>query len=278
MISAGKVTSSPASAAARQQPCSPARPEPHPSRSCQLIAGCCSAAGQRLLCPPTLPSPSGPRRPPCSRGARKCTARRRSPRPRGRSRPPRPGRLHGLPSSTSPPPTPVPQKTPSSELYGLARRRGGTPRRSRPARRCRARTAQPKALFERRPEREAALPAGQVARARDGAALDRARRADADARERLRVDARFARRVAQRRLHLRGHVRGPAARGRAAPRRAAHLAALVDDHRLDLRAAEIDPAVVGHLAMMIADAPGVQARVWTRRDHGSDPRCLASCV
>ena len=46
--------------------------------------------------------------------------RRRSSRTRGRSRRPRARPTHGLPSSTIPPPTPVPQNTPSSEEYCLA--------------------------------------------------------------------------------------------------------------------------------------------------------------
>ena len=64
-----------------------------------------------------LPSTRAPRRPPCSHADRTCSARRRSPRPRARSRPPRPRPVQGLPSRISPPPTPVPQNTPSSESY-----------------------------------------------------------------------------------------------------------------------------------------------------------------
>ena len=87
---------------------------------------------------------------------------------------PRP--VHGLPSRISPPPTPVPQNTPSSELY------------SRPAPSLNSAsvatwtslptsTLQPSAAFERGRQRERAFPAGQVARARHVAGVDRAGRA-----------------------------------------------------------------------------------------------------
>ena len=87
--------------------------------------------------------------------------------------PPRP--IHGLPSRIRPPPTPVPQKTPSSELYeppgaelelGVGRHLHVVADRDPAAERV-----LPASLSER----ERALPAGQVARARDVAVVDRAR-------------------------------------------------------------------------------------------------------
>ena len=89
-----------------------------------------------LRAAPRSPSPPARRRPPCSPGAR-----------RGSLAPPRlttmwpispaaPRPSQGLPSRISPPPTPVPQKTPSSGRRAC-RRRGGTRPRSRPGRRCR---------------------------------------------------------------------------------------------------------------------------------------------
>ena len=95
--------------------------------------------------------------------------------------------IHGLPSSTMPPPTPVPQNTPSSELYGAADAEGElgvgghlnvvAERHRRAAR-----------LLERGADVEAALPAGQVAGAGDGPGpvVDLAGRADADPVERRR--------------------------------------------------------------------------------------------
>ena len=88
--------------------------------------------------------------------------------------PPRP--VHGSPSRISPPPTPVPQKTPSSELY----RRPAPSWNSATVATCTSLPSGPPAAAvpaQRRREREGALPAGEVARARDGAVADRARRA-----------------------------------------------------------------------------------------------------
>ena len=58
-------------------------------------------------------------------------------RRRGRSRRAAPRPIHGLPSRTIPPPTPVPQKTPSSEPVRPPGAELRTRRRSRPGRRCR---------------------------------------------------------------------------------------------------------------------------------------------
>ena len=73
-------------------------------------------------------------------------------------------------------------------------------------------------------------------------------RADPHPGQRGRLDLGRLGRVAQRRLHLRRHIRRAAARGRRPPSRAEHVVHLVDDHRLDLRPAEIDSAVAGHRA------------------------------
>ena len=76
--------------------------------------------------------------------------------------PPRP--VHGLPSRIRPPPTPVPQNTPSSEPYG----RPAPSLNSASVATCTSlptSTAQPSARFERRRQRERAFPAGQVASA-----------------------------------------------------------------------------------------------------------------
>ena len=104
----------------------------------------------------------------------------------------------------------------------------------------------PERLRQRRGEREAAFPIGQIARARHIAAVDRARGADAHAGERRRLDAGLLGGLAQRRLHLGGDIFRAAARRRRAASRAEHLVIVVDDHRLDLRAAKVDAAVGRH--------------------------------
>ena len=102
----------------------------------------------------------------------------------------------------------------------------------------------PELLAERFGEREAALPAGQVAGAGDDAGLlvGVAGGADADAAQRAGLDAGRLGRFAQRRRHRRGDVLGAAAGRRRLARFAQHLAAGVDDRRLDLRPAEVDAA------------------------------------
>jgi hypothetical protein len=91
---------------------------------------------------------------------------------------------------------------------------------------------------------EHAVPVRQVLGAGDrtGVVVDLARRADPDALEVGRHDLRLGRRLAQR---VGDRVRDVlrAALGRRRPARAAdHLVVVVDDHRLDLRAAEVDAA------------------------------------
>src|SRR5215218_7123824 len=99
--------------------------------------------------------------------------------------PPRPS--HSWPSSTTPPPTPVPQKTPSSEWNGRAElelrdRRHVDVVREADGRRERG--------LELLAERVRALPVGEVAGTRHGARLvvDDARRPDADRGELARCD------------------------------------------------------------------------------------------
>src|SRR4051812_40101745 len=93
-------------------------------------------------------------------------------------------------------------------------------------------------------QREGAFPAGQVARAGDGPVVlvDRARRADPDAGQLGGLDAGGLRGLAQRARHrLRDVSRAALGRGGLAVL-AQHLAVVVDDDGLDLRAAEIDAA------------------------------------
>ena len=93
-------------------------------------------------------------------------------------------------------------------------------------------------------EREGAFPAGQVARAGDGPVVlvDGAGRADADPGQLGGLDAGGLRGVAQRARHRLRDVGGPALRGRGLAVLAEHLAVVVDDDSLDLRAAEVDAA------------------------------------
>ena len=110
---------------------------------------------------------------------------------------PRPAQ--GLPSRMIPPPTPVPQKTPSSDANSRAAPSSNSASvatlTSLPIA-----TGRAERVRQRAAEREAALPVGQVARARDGARrlVDHAGRADADADE-VALDARGARPRASRR-------------------------------------------------------------------------------
>ena len=87
-------------------------------------------------------------------------------------------------------------------------------------------------------------------------------------------------RVAQRRLHLRGDISRAALGRRRAPSRAEHVVLVVDDHRLDLGPAEIDSAVAGHRARIIAEraagawGTGTGARSFARHQHKKDGRKL----
>src|SRR5215203_628281 len=91
-------------------------------------------------------------------------------------------------------------------------------------------------------EREAALPAWEVAGSRDDAGLlvCVAGGADPDPDQVLGLDAGGLRRLAQRLRHRRGYVLRPAAGRRRSPRLADRLASPVDYRRLDLGAAEVD--------------------------------------
>ena len=133
------------------------------------------AVPSRPPCAPGPPSRRGRRTPPCSRAGRTGSARRRSRRPCARSRRRRRARA-----------------TACRRGSGRRRRRSPRTRRAatsygRPAPSSNSasvatwtslptNTVRPELGGERRPEREAAVPAGQVARARDRAGLRRRRR------------------------------------------------------------------------------------------------------
>jgi hypothetical protein len=105
-------------------------------------------------------------------------------------------------------------------------------------------------LLERLAQVERARPARQVHRARDRAlgVVDAARRADADAREVGGGEPRLIQRLAQHLRHPRGDRFRPAFQRRLVALGPQDFVAraLVHDRRLDLRAAEIDPAVERH--------------------------------
>ena len=194
------------------------------------------------------PSRRGRRRPPCSRSGRTGTCAPSLLTTTWPISPAAPRPSHSSPSSTMPPPTPVPQNTPSIERNGLRRAElelglGGdvdvVGERDRRAER----------RLELLRQRVRALPVGQVARARDGArvVVDDAGRADADRGELARRDPALGQRLAQRADHRERDV------GRAAGRRASGWrdepstsCALVHHHRLDLGSAEVDAAVPCH--------------------------------
>jgi len=94
------------------------------------------------------------------------------------------------------------------------------------------------------PERIGALPAGEVAGARDraGGRVGEARRTDADVREVGRLDAGLPGGRLHRGGHRRGDVGGAAGRRRRYARLPEDGVAGVDDDRLDLRPAEVDAA------------------------------------
>ena len=131
--------------------------------------------------------------------------------------PPRPS--HSSPSSTMPPPTPVPQKTPSSDRNGLAAPSSNSA--------CVATLTSlesaigaASAASSFSAERVRALPVGQVARARDRSRpSSTAGRADADGGQAARADAGLLARLAHRGDHRERHVGGAARRGRRVARR-----------------------------------------------------------
>ena len=133
-------------------------------------------------------------------------------------------------------------------VVGLARRRARTRRRSRPARRCRARPRSRAPSSSVSASGKVPSQPGRLRALVTAPSVDRPGRADADARQRARLDACCAWRFAQRALDRLGDVLRAAAGRRRTPRRAEHRVVVVDDHRLDLRAAEIDAAVACHRA------------------------------
>ena len=98
--------------------------------------------------------------------------------------------------------------------------------------------------MQRRGEREARVPAGQVVGARDGArrSVDRARRADTDTAQLRGLERGGLRRLGERRGHRVRNVRRAAGGRRGMARTAEHLVGGIGDDRLDLGAAEVDAA------------------------------------
>ena len=148
------------------------------------------------------------------------------------------------PSSTTPPPTPVPQKTPEQR----AERAPGAERDlgvGGDLHVVAERDARAEPVGERVAQLEGALPAGDVDDLRDGAelVLDGPGRADADAVERGGLGARGRGRLLDRGDHARRDALGPAVGRRRAARLPLDRAGVVDHRRLDLRAAEVDAAV-----------------------------------
>ena len=175
-------------------------------------------------------------------------ARRPGARRRGRSRRRRRGRSTGSPSSTMPPPTPVPQKTPSSERYGRAGaerelRVGGdldvvAERHRRAAglleRASAGRSSRPSRAGSWRPTR---CPASSSTLPGEPMPMPVERRG---------LDAGLARPPPAARRRSRP-LRRPGRRSSASDARlAGDVAAVVDDDRLDLGAAEVDSAGVSH--------------------------------
>ena len=214
----------------------------------------------RARCAPGPPSRRGRRRPPCSRGARRGSACRRSLTTMWPISPAAPRPVQRLPSRISPPPTPVPQKTPSIESYGLPAPSLNSAlvatSTSLPIRTC-----APSASESVGPSGKLPSQPGQVAGLGDVAGLlvRVARRADADPGERVGLHAGGFGRLDQRLGHLGGDVRGPALGRRRAARLAADLAGRADDRRLDLRPAEVDAPAQG----VVASSRPASARVYS---------------
>ena len=166
---------------------------------------------------------------------------------------PRPSQ--GLPSRTSPPPTPVPQNTPTTRLVGTAGAEAELAL-GRDLHVVADPNRRPEALAEPRPELELILPAGQVSRLGDGsgASVHDPRGADPDSGQRARLDPRRLRRLPHRLGHLLGDVLGASRRRRRPARLAEHLPPAVDDHGLDLGATEVDAAAGDHAAHATARA------------------------
>ena len=119
-------------------------------------------------------------------------------------------------------------------------------------------------LAQRRGERKASVPVGEVARVRDAPVLDLAGRADADAAQLGRLDAGRLGCVLQSTRQRLDHG-GRAALVRCRPARLADDGAVwIDDDRFDLRAAQVDSAAESHGEKPIP--------VWTRGHGVLDPR------
>ena len=150
--------------------------------------------------------------------------------------------VQALPFRTRPPPTPVPQKTPRIELVRLA---GAQPELGhRPDPHVVAEVhGRADLVPEVRADRHRCLPVrDDVARARDGSRLgvDRARRPDAHAVERGRLDAGGLGRCRDRLGERPDDALLAGVLGRRHAVLSEHLGAAVHDDRLDLRASEID--------------------------------------
>ena len=157
---------------------------------------------------------------------------------------PRP--IHGRPSRTMPPPTPVPQNTPSSERYGRPAPSSASASVATWTSLPRA-TRVPSALDSssasgKLPSQSGRLRALVTVPCSPSTSPGRA---DADAVELGRLHAGRLGRLAQRAGHGRRDVGRPAAGRRRHAGLAAHLVVGVDDDRLDLRPAEVDAAAHG---------------------------------
>ena len=183
--------------------------------------------------------------PPCSPSFHRCTWRRRSPRPCGRSprlpRDPARGPRRGSPLRRRRCPRTRPAATRTGD-----RPRCGTPRPWPPGRRC------PAGPPGRAPPR-GSWPAGRSPPSRAGCEpwshrpLRLCRESPRRCRRARRPRPWRPRPLrAWRRGHLACHVSRSAAGRRGTPGRADHLVALIDDGSLDLGAAEVDPAESGH--------------------------------
>ena len=172
---------------------------------------------------------------------------------------PRPS--HGLPSRMIPPPTPLPQKTPSSDEKSLpAPRANSAPTATWTS--LPMTTLVPSFSASACAKRELAVPAGQVRRPRDGAGdmVNRSRRANADAAQCARLDARRCGGLAHRTRELGDDVGRPAAHGCRSARLSADLVGIVHDDRLHFGAAEVEAAF--HHAGKLTDATMSRRNRW----------------
>ena len=127
------------------------------------------------------------------------------------------------------------------------------------------------------------FPVGQVARARDIASHDHARRSDANTGQLGGLGLGRLGRIAQCRLDLPRNVCGPTLGRCGASRRADDFVIVIDDHGLDLRAAEVDAAeALRHLrddrrpSLRARLEPAI--RIWRRRSYRQGERCLTTAA